>query len=286
MSKNEGLCVMWVMEDQRLLGDVDTWSRAEQFGDGVFETLLVSNGSVAAMSLHAKRLEDGLKQLKIPLPDKNIEELLRQYLMKMVGVSGLKNGVLKVIVSRAKSARGYGFDASKKSVVSVFYSQHKPIETEKYIKGISVQICDTQCAIQRQLAGLKHLNRLENVLAKSELTTQCFEGLMGNELGWLIEGTMSNVFLEVNGVLYTPDLTLSGVEGVMRTLIIRYCQKNEIELNITNIKLKSIGEFNSAFVCNSVIGILAINTLKNKKMVIGQIATQLQAAIQSGEIYA
>ncbi len=277
---------MWVMEDQQLLGEVESWSRAEQFGDGVFETLLVSNGSAAALSWHAKRLEAGLKRLKIKAPASNLEDLISQYLVKMVEVSGLKNGVLKVIVSRAKSARGYGFDSSIKGVVNAFYSQHTPLENDKYLKGISVQICDTQCAIQRQLAGLKHLNRLENVLAKSEICAPNFEGLMANELGWLIEGTMSNVFFEQNGVLYTPDLTLSGVEGVMRTLIIRYCHKNEIELKVINIKLDSIDQYSSAFVCNSVMGVLAINTLKNRKMVIGQLTVQLQAAMQSGEIYA
>ncbi len=277
---------MWVMEDQQLLSEVESWSRAEQFGDGVFETLLVTNGVVAAMPWHAKRLEAGLKRLKINSPADNIEKMLNQYLVKMVEVSNLKNGVLKVMVSRGKSARGYGFVASLKSAVSVFYSKHNPLENEKYIKGVSVQICETQCSIQRQLAGLKHLNRLENVLAKSELNTNSFEGLMANELGWLIEGTMSNVFFEQGGALYTPDLTLSGVEGVMRTLIIRYCHKNEIELNITNIKFEAVDAYSSAFICNSVMGILAINTLKNKNMVIGQITKQLQAAVQSGEIYA
>ncbi len=277
---------MWVMEDQQLLGEVESWSRAEQFGDGVFETLLVSNGFVAAMSWHAQRLESSLKRLKITAPVDNLEELLNQYLVKMIEASNLTNGVLKVMVSRGKSARGYGFVPSLKSNVSVFYSQHNPLENDVYVKGVSVQVCETQCSIQRQLAGLKHLNRLENVLAKSEIYQANFEGLMGNELGWLIEGTMSNVFLEQEGVLYTPDLTLSGVKGVMRTLIIRYCRKNEIKLKVINIKFEAIDGYNSAFICNSVMGIVAIKSLKNKNMAIGQITKQLQAAVQSGEIYA
>jgi len=277
---------MWVIENRQYLGEVDSWSRAEQFGDGVFETLLVSDGVARALSLHAKRLEHGLRCLKIPPPVENLQHMLSGYVDNMVESSGLRNGVLKVMVSRAKSARGYAYDAQAEPCIVVFFSSYQAPKNEFYEQGINVQICSTQCSIQQQLAGLKHLNRLENVLAKSELHSDCFEGLMGNYLGLVIEGTMSNVFFEKDDVLYTPELSLSGVAGIMRSLIMAYCRRKGIALHITHIKMDALPQFDSAFVCNSVMGLLPIKKIKDKPMAIGKLTRQLQMAIRSGEIYA
>ncbi len=277
---------MWVMENQQFLGERDSWSRAEQFGDGVFETLLVSAGICHALPVHAQRLESGLKRLNIVLPEQNLQDMLNDYVVKMVNHSALTNGVLKVIVSRGNSARGYGYDSQAKACVNVFYSPYVRPEKECYVSGIEVQHCNTQCAIQPQLAGLKHLNRLENVLAKSELTGNCFEGLMNNHLGFVIEGTMSNVFFENGGSLYTPDLSLSGVNGVMRNLIFKFCERKKISLNVMDIKRDNAEQFDSAFMCNSVMGVLPIKMLNKNNMAIGQVTRQLQLAIESGEIYA
>jgi len=277
---------MWVMENQQFLGERDSWSRAEQFGDGVFETLLVSAGICHALPLHAHRLETSLKRLNILLPAQNLQEMLNGYIVKMVNYSALTNGVLKVIVSRGNSARGYGYDPQARACVSVFYSPYERPEEDFYVNGIEVQYCNTQCAIQPQLAGLKHLNRLENVLAKSELIGNCFEGLMSNHLGFVIEGTMSNVFFEKGDSLYTPDLSLSGVNGVMRDLVFKYCERKKINLNVMDIKRDNAEQFSSAFMCNSVMGVLPIKMLNKNNMAIGRVTRQLQLAIESGEIYA
>jgi len=277
---------MWVIENQQYLGEVDTWSRAEQFGDGVFETLLVSDGVSRALSLHAKRLQLGLRSLQISPPAQNLQDMLSGYVDNMVEYSGLRNGVLKVMVSRAKSARGYGYEDQAEPCIAVFFSPYQPPKSGFYEQGIDVQMCSTQCSIQQQLAGLKHLNRLENVLAKSELQSDCFEGLMGNYLGLVIEGTMSNVFFEKGDALYTPELSLSGVAGIMRSLIMAHCRRKGIALHITHIKMNALAQFDSAFVCNSVMGLLPIKKIKDKPMAIGKLTRQLQMAIRSGEIYA
>ncbi|MEY8263258.1 MAG: aminodeoxychorismate lyase [Bermanella sp.] len=277
---------MWVIENRHYLGQVTSWSRAEQFGDGVFETLLITDGVAHALAWHAKRLGHGLLRLNILPPAANLERMLGAYIDEMMEHSGLKDGVVKVMVSRGKSARGYGYDAQTEPCVTVFFSPYIPPKDALYEHGIEVQVCATQCSIQQQLAGLKHINRLENVLAKSELRGDCFEGLMGNYLGLLIEGTMSNVFFEKEAALYTPDLSLSGVEGVMRSLIMEYCRGKGIALHVTHIKMDALTQFASAFVCNSVMGVLPINTLADHPMAIGSITRQLQMAIRSGDIYA
>ncbi len=273
---------MWVIDNNQFLGERESWSRAEQFGDGLFETMAIKNGVVAAVNLHAKRLEKGLKRLKINLPSDDVCAFLLDYIKQMTTKSGMQNGVLKVIVSRGYSARGYGFDKQAKPRVTAFYSSYQAPAADAYENGIVLGECETQCAIQSQLAGLKHLNRLENVLAKAELQNGDFEGVMKNHLGFVIEGTMSNVFFEKDSVLFTPSLLLSGVEGIMRQLIIKYCQKNNIALQILDINMQAPLQFDGAFICNSVMGILPVKKITNESLSIGLITRQLQSALSNG----
>ncbi len=275
---------MWVIDNSQFLGELDSWSRAEQFGDGLFETMAVKDGVVSSVYLHAKRLKKGLVRLKINLPSDDIHGLLVDYINQMTKKSGRQSGVLKVIVSRGSSARGYSFDKQAKPRVTAFFSEYQSPASNLYKKGIVVSVCQTQCAIQSQLAGLKHLNRLENVLAKAELQDGEFEGLMMNHLGFVIEGTMSNVFFEKNAVLYTPSLTLSGVEGVMRQMVIGYCQDNNITLNVVDIQMQTPLQFDSAFICNSVMGILPVKKIKNESLSIGPITQKLQIAMINAEL--
>ncbi len=276
---------MWVVDQKKYLGEVSQWSRAVQFGDGVFETLKIESGQCKALKYHVQRLSIGLKSLHIAKPHENLSSMLQAYIKDMVNYSGLSEGVLKIIVSRGDSARGYGFDSSLEPRVSVFFSPLQNLPQSNYKQGIKLQNLKTQCSVQTQLAGLKHLNRLENVLAKSELHEAFFEGLMSNHLGYVIEGTMSNVFFERDGTLYTPNLSLSGVKGVMRQQVLECCHHKNIKVVVDNILLDSIFEFESAFICNSLIGILPAASIDENLLKIGEVTRQLQLAMASGGSY-
>ena len=275
---------MWVIDNHQYLGEFESWSRAAQFGDGLFETLSVINGSCPALTHHGKRLSDGLRRLSIPLPENDITAMLRRFIESMVNHSSNMNGVLKVIVSRGDSARGYGFEESIKPRVTVFFTE-AIMQPGNIYDGVRVQYVETQCAIQPQLAGLKHLNRLENVLAKKEIGAGAFEGIMANYLGHVIECTMSNIFFEKAGKLYTPDLSLSGVAGVMRHLVIQYCKRNEISISITNIKLLDVKSFDGAFICNSVMGVVPLKEIDRKEFQVSPLIREIVTMVRCGEIY-
>lgn len=266
---------MWVIEQGGYKGEFEAWDRGAQFGDGLFETILVRNSTPKQLSLHIKRLVKGLEQLSINVVGLDFESIILNSIEELCLNSQVKNGVYKIIVNRGLSNRGYGYSSDIKPNITSLFSHLPEINLENYKNGIALKLCKTHCAIQPELAGLKHLNRLENVLAKQELNEQ-FEGLMFNYLGFAIEGTMSNVFFEKNDQLYTPLLNLSGVEGIMRTIVFEDAKKNSIPIDMINISKEKLENFESGFICNSIFGIIPINQLGNRKFVIGPITKQVQ----------
>ena len=276
---------MWVIDDQQYLGQLYGFSRAAQFADGLFETMVVKKGQIQGLNYHAQRLGSGCLRLNIKLPDKNLAELFIAYTHKFVELSGLESGVLKVIVSRGDSQRGYGYDDLITPKVTAFFNPLPQYEAKLYEQGVSVKSLTTECSIQQQTAGLKHLNRLENVLAKKELGAQAFEGLMFNHLGFVIEGTSSNVFFEKNNQLFTPKLNLSGVVGVMRSGIINYARSQNIQINIDDIARTQLDQFEQGFICNSVMGIMPIEKLDGRSFKIGPQTKAMQAAWKDGVVY-
>lgn len=276
---------MWVIDNQQYLGQLDGWNRATQFADGLFETMVVKDGLILGLSQHVERLHNGLSRLHIPFDKNELSDMFESFAHKFVDLSHQKNGVLKVIVSRGDSQRGYGFDNSLSPHITSFYNQLPQYNVSIYQKGVHVKWLQTQCSIHPDLAGLKHLNRLENVLAKNELASTAFEGLMKNYLGFVIEGSMSNVFFEHQGSLITPSLSLSGVSGVMRGCVKRTAKQLNINVIEKDITLKDVDVFTHCFICNSVIGIVPVNQLGEQVLSIGVLTQKLVDVWKRGAIY-
>ncbi|MGR6873741.1 aminodeoxychorismate lyase [Pseudomonas sp. HK3] len=277
---------MWVIDDQQYLGQLDGWSRAAQFADGLFETMVIKQGNIQAFDRHVNRMLSGCKRLNIKPLNHNLAELFIAYGHKFVELSGLESGVLKVMISRGNSQRGYGYDDNITPCVTAFYNSLPQYDNEVYDRGVSLKQLTTQCAIQPQLAGIKHLNRLENVLAKKELAGHAFEGLMFNHLGFAIEGTACNVFFEKNNTLQTPQLNLSGVAGVMRECVLAYANRQNINIEINDLAQPQLDQFEHGFICNSVMGIVPIASLDDRKFKIGPLTKTMQTAWKNGVIYA
>lgn len=277
---------MWVIDDQQYLGPLDGWNRAAQFADGLFETMQVKQGDIQGIKHHLARMESGLARLNICKPDESLEDMLASFAHKLSELSGLDNGVLKVIISRGDSQRGYGYDEGMPPHVTAFYNESPIFSDDIYMQGVVVESLETQCAIQPQMAGIKHLNRLENVLAKRELGNRAFEGLMSNHLGFVIEGTSSNVFFEKNNTLITPDLSLSGVEGVMRQCILSFARAHNKQVQIRDITQDQLAEFDQGFICNTVMGIVPISSLDGRSFTVGALTRIMQEAWKNGVIYA
>lgn len=271
---------MWVVDGDEYLGHVDAWDRGVQFGDGLFETILVLDGNLVHFSEHMARLKHGLNVLKIELDMTEFDGQLQKALNDLLEGSGLSSGVLKVIITRGDSARGYASPKNIKNNVTFFLSDLPNFHSDIYTKGVKLKHCETQCGIQPQLSGLKHLNRLENVLAKQEMDDE-FEGLMSNFFGFVIEGTMSNVFFEKEGMLFTPNLNISGVKGVMRSLVMQVCQQQSIACQELDIKQADITAFDAAFICNSVMGVIPVISIGQQMLQISQVTKLLQKELNT-----
>ena len=240
---------------------VSCQDRALQFGDGLFETIAVLNGELIHWSKHWQRLSSGCERLFIPTPD---ESVLIQEIRSLIDNKQQKQ-VIKLIYTRGVSERGYKFGDIEPTriVCQSAWPEFNPKNAEV---GIELYLCKTRLSQQPLLAGLKHLNRLENVLARHEWQDNKYaEGLMFDLNNLVIEGTMSNLFMVKNGELKTPDLSRCGVAGITRQRILDVAKEENIDINIFDINEKSLFEADEIFMCNSLIGIWPVKKIGEHK---------------------
>jgi len=146
-----------------------------------------------------------------------------------------------------------------------------------YDRGVRVQLCRIRLAAQPALAGVKHLNRLENVLARAEWNDPGIaEGLLCDADDNVIGGTMSNVFAVSSGELVTPDLARCGVAGVQRELVIGLARSNNIPVRIANVSIDELLAADEVFLVNSVIGVWQIAEFGQKSWSPGRMTTQVR----------
>lgn len=144
-----------------------------------------------------------------------------------------------------------------------------------------MRLCDTRLSENKTLAGIKHLNRLEQVLARSEWQDQYQEGLMLNQAGQVVEGTMSNVFVQIGDEVITPLLNHCGVAGVMRSVIFDKLSDKNINCQQRQLELQILYEADAIFICNSIIGLWPVISLDNKSFPITDLQRYLQNAISN-----
>src|SRR5437868_2100858 len=185
--------------------------RGLSYGDGLFETTLLRSGAVRFLASHLARLKLGCDRLGIEFP----QTVLAADIARMS--ESARDGVLKIIVTRGVGGRGYRATASTQSTCIVA-AHPLPADTGS---TIAARWCELRLGRNPALAGMKHLNRLEQVLAQREWNDERIgEGLMMDTEGELVGGTSSNVFLVRSGALVTPDLKFSGIRGVMREQVL------------------------------------------------------------------
>lgn len=188
--------------------------RGLAYGDGLFETVLVRDGMPLLWSQHKARFRRGCTVLGIVCPS----EAELNALPASAG-PGLK--VLKLILTRGSGGRGYGVPAISQPRLRWRLTDFT-VPSHSWDKGVRVRLCRLQLSIQPLLAGLKHLNRLENVLARSEWSDpKVAEGLLCDSRDNLIEATAMNLFWLRHGRLETPRLDTSGVAGTLRAALMR-----------------------------------------------------------------
>jgi 4-amino-4-deoxychorismate lyase len=257
---------------------VDTVSvhdRGFQYGDGLFETIAVHRGAPLLWERHMQRLAAGAVRLGMPPPETALLRAEADQLCR-----GVERGALKIILTRGVSGRGYRSAASVSTTRVLSLSPWPDYPPSWTREGVAVRLCQMRLASQPRLAGLKHLNRLEQVLARAEWDDEYAEGLMQDESGNIIEGTMTNVFLVEEGTLCTPDMTRCGVEGVMRGVALEQAERLGIACRIGPVTATQLEHADELFLTSSLIGLWPVRCVENWSYTIGQTTQKIQKAIR------
>jgi len=234
--------------------------RGLAFGDGLFETLLINNSSVTLLAYHLERLLEGAHALRLSLDPDLVAKELRSFIASY----SLSQGVLKLIVTRGSGPRGYAVaENSQLNRVLLFYpaAKFKPFAARS---PVIAELSRLKLAPQAALSGIKHLNRLEQVLAKTKGYSQsgCSDSILLDINGNVIETVSSNLFFFSGDQLLTPDLSLCGVNGTVRRLILAELEMElGIKVLIRRIKLSQLRQASLVFSTNSVRGVQRIQCI-------------------------
>jgi len=253
---------------------ISVTDRGFMYGDGVFETLLSYKANLALWEYHYERLVASCERLHIAVPSK--EALLHTLTPNL---DPQRHQIIKIVVTRGEGQRGYRVTQSMKPNVVISISERRFLPSAYWENGINVYCCATRLASQPALAGIKHLNRLEQVLATQEWGETYQEGLMCNLHDEMIEATSHNVFAVKDGQLYTPDLSEAGVEGVMRRYVIELAREMRIAVYIKRIQLTELASMDEVFVTNSIDGIWPVKCIGDWEFELGEITRALQAQV-------
>lgn len=274
--------------------------RGLAYGHGLFETIALNGSQPVAWQAHLARLREGATRLAIPLPG-NIDQLLEEDLSRLLAQQradknsqsdrSVQRQVLKITITRGCGGRGYAVDDSVVINRVVQLSAFPEYPDNPSDNGIMVRLCQTPLAIAPHLSGIKHLNRLEQVLARAEWQDVSIrEGLVLDTEGFLVEGTMSNLFWSQGGELYTPQLHRCGVNGIIRQRIITIAAQQGIALHEGLFAPEVLVAADEVFVCNSIIGIwpvigAALSHVQRPAWPVGPITRMLQSQLSAEGIY-
>ena len=251
--------------------------RGFAYGDGVFRTLPIYHGKPDCWDLHYSKLASDCNALNITCPE---ESLLLNDINQLFGSYGMlvePQAVAKIIVTRGLSGRGYAVPQYATPNRIVIKSTFPHYDDANITDGISLHLCETRLGLQTKLAGVKHLNRLENILARMEWQDKkLVDGLMLDTNGCVIECTSSNIFARYGAQLITPDLTECGVAGVTRQRIIKYAPSLGLLPKLQKLSLFELLQADEVIICNSLFGAWQVVELNNKAWTTQNLAEDLR----------
>jgi 4-amino-4-deoxychorismate lyase len=268
-------------EDQRV---IDPDERGFQYGDGLFETIAIRQGEPRLWDYHVRRLEAGCDRLSLKRP---AIAALRHRLVTAVAESAPDSDfcIAKTIVTAGVSQRGYGRAAPTKPSVYIGVFPAAPVNQSEYENGIVTMLCETRLAVGSPVAGLKTLNRIEQVLARSEvLPTGAFEGLTLDADGRLICGTMSNVFVVRNKTIATPALERCGVAGTMRQFVLDLLEKQGTDVEVCDLEWDDLVAADEVFITNSQMGLVPVQRCNHQKWEIGGVTRNVMKLLADNGI--
>ena len=253
--------------------NISVFDRGLAYGDGLFETMswqYIEKGKkknqVEFWTRHLNRISFSCKRLKINFPKENILRNYRDKILNKANKQGIKKGILKLLITRGEGVRGYKFEKNMNPTIIFLAFPSSDYPDDFFQVGVAAEFCESYITSNRNLAGLKHLNRLDSVIARAEWNNEkIFEGMFIDEKKNIVEGTMTNIFFVKGKTLFTPRLLDYGINGIMREVVLENYDKFFDKIKITEIKKTSINEFDQMFLTNSLLKIVPVRKIGKHK---------------------
>ncbi|MEX1081304.1 MAG: aminodeoxychorismate lyase [Halofilum sp. (in: g-proteobacteria)] len=248
---------------------ISAFDRGFTLADGLFETIAIRGGRPLLWEAHCGRLEQGCGALGLIAPER---ELLTQEIAQLRG--GDTDGTVRITVTRGPGARGYALPAEPTPTRVVSFDSGGPFFGASPLR---LRWCETRIGLQPRLAGIKHLGRLEQVLARAEWNDPHIdEGVVQSVDGRVIECVAANLFLVRENVLITPTLSDCGVAGVARGQVLATARTLDIETEERDVGPGEVNTADELFLTSSVRGIAPIGSLAQQSFAApGPITAQL-----------
>ena len=227
------------------------------FGDGLFETIAIRQGQPCLWVYHLQRLQRGCCRLGFPSPP--LDQLVAEVYQL---ARPHAQAVLKIVLSFPPSPRGYQRSAEGQPdrYLSCYPWPQQPLY-HAISFPLHLQTCQTRLGCQPQLAGIKHLNRLEQILARQELQPPAMEGVMCDQQGQVVEGIMSNLLILQETDYITPLIKTCGIAGVVRQLVLDTAKQQAIPVHEATLSLAELRQARAVYVMNSLLGVRQVAAL-------------------------
>lgn len=259
--------------DGREAHEVSVLERGLHYGDGLFETIACLGGQPRFLERHLARLAGGCARLGIPFGD--FAPLGREVRSLAAGTA---RAIVKVLLTRGVAVnRGYapsGAEHATRITLRYGWPADDPLLAER---GVRVRIATLRLGENPVLAGLKHCNRLEQVLARAEWSDpDVSESLMFSSSGALVSGTMSNVFVVRGMTLLTPRLDRCGVAGVMRAVVLAAAAAAGVAAEERVLVAEDLAAADEIFLTSALIGIRPVREAQGRPLNVGAVTRRLQ----------
>lgn len=261
---------------------VSPLDRGFAYGDGVFRTLRIKDGLPVGWPFHYQKLVADCAAIGIVCPSADLLMSDFQQLFPITEFAEGETKVAKIIITRGEGERGYAPPAVTVPTRVLIKSAMPRYAESNFTKGVTLHVCKTRLAVQPELAGVKHLNRLENVIARMEWREDnIFDGLLLDQHGHVIECTMSNIFARFGKQLYTPDLSQSGVAGITRQRILGLAGVLNLSMHIEKFGLERLLLADEIIVCNSLYGAFQVHAIGNTAWQQQQLASTIRNILKN-----
>ena len=256
--------------------NITIFNRNMQYGDGLFETCIAKENQILFWNRHLSRLNIGCDKLKI----KKIEESIwLKDIKKALSLTSKKNCIIKLILSRGNSHRGYSYPNDIMPVrVVIVLEMKKP----QHKQSFSLEYAQSGYHSNPNLAGIKHCNRIEQILARASMQED--EAIMLDENKNIISVTQGNIFFIIGKRLLTPKLDRCGVIGSRRSLILELAKSIGLDVKEEEISLIQAKKADEVFISNSLIGIQSVSSIKGFQLPNSSMTRKIKAAFESATV--